>query len=451
MLLTLWLTQPGRERVLILGSGWGGFGVARQLDTKYYQPIIVTPRTYFVFTPLLAGTAVGTLEFRTAMESSHSLPGVEVIRGSGREWDPARKQLKIEGIREDGDVLFDVPYDKLIVTVGAYAQTFGTPGVQEHAFFLKDVNDARRIRSRILQRFEEASLPTSTPEDQARLLHFAIVGGGPTGIEFAAELHDLLTDDMTKIYPDLVEKARITVYDVAPCILSMFDKRLQTYAQNVFKRHVIRIATNHHVLEVQKDALVTKEDGRVPAGMVVWSTGLATNPFVKKTVESPFKLYPDDPKAEEMQVAKSKKAGQILVDTHLRVLAAPTTEGAQTKPLDDVFALGDCASVENQCLPATAQVANQEAKWLAKALNKAAKKQAKHPVSGRTGALVDIGDEAEFKFRSLGIMAYLGGWRAITQSGQQDVKGRLAWMLWRTAYMSKSVSLRNRILIPVYW
>jgi NADH dehydrogenase FAD-containing subunit len=405
-----------------------------------------------VFTPLLAGTAVGTLEFRTAMESSHGLPGVEVIRGWGNGWDPARKLLNIEGIREDGDTIFDVPYDKLIVTVGAYAQTFGTPGVTEHAFFLKDVNDARRIRCRILQRFEEAALPTSTPEDQARLLHFAIVGGGPTGIEFAAELHDLLVDDMKKVYPDLVEKASITVYDVAPVILGMFDKRLQIYAQNVFKRHGIRVATNHHVLEVQKDAVVTKEDGRVPVGMVVWSTGLATNPFVKTTMGNAFKLYPDDPKAEELQVAKSKKAGQVLVDTHLRVLAAPAAEGAQPKPLDDVFALGDCAAVANQCLPATAQVANQQAKWLARALNNAAKTKAEHAVPARPGAaLVDISDAPEFKFRSLGIMAYLGGWKAITQTGKRDIKGRLAWLLWRTAYVTKSVSWRNRILIPIYW
>ncbi|KAA8909833.1 pyridine nucleotide-disulfide oxidoreductase-domain-containing protein [Sphaerosporella brunnea] len=449
--------KQDRERVVILGSGWGGFGVARSIDTKYYQPILVTPRTYFVFTPLLAGTAVGTLEFRNAMESSHSLKGVEVVRGYGVDWDPASKSLTVEGIRNEADPgkTFQLPYDKLVLSVGAYAQTFGIPGVRENAFFLKDVNDARRIRSRILARFEEASLPDCSEQDQRRLLHFAIVGGGPTGIEFAAELHDLLEDDLSRIYPVLVNKADITVYDVAPVILGMFDNRLQGYAQSLFRRQGIRVKTNHNVLEVKNDGLVTKEDGHVPAGMVVWSTGLATNPFVKNTILGKgFKLFPDDPKAEELKVCKSQKAGQILVDTHLRVLTIATAEGkekAEPKPLDDVFALGDCAAVGTQGLPATAQVANQQAKWLAKSLNNAAK-GASHPVISSVGKrLVDIDEEREFGFRSLGIMAYLGGWRAITQSGGTDLKGRLAWLLWRTAYFSKSVGWRNKVLIPVYW
>jgi NADH dehydrogenase FAD-containing subunit len=434
--------------------------VAGSLNTKYYQPVLVTPRTYFVFTPLLAGTAVGTLEFRTAMESSHSLKNVAVVRGWATDLDIARKQLSVEGVVEaEGgaeDPNFTMPYDKLVVAVGAYAQTFNTPGVREHAFFLKDVNDARRIRRRILERFEEAALPTNVDAaHQEQLLNFAIIGGGPTGIEFAAELHDLLEDDLSRIYPQLVKKARITVYDVSPTILSMFDTRLQTYAQKLFQRQGIQVRTNHHVLAVEKDALVTKEDGRVPVGMVVWSTGLATNPFVKKILAQKFKLYPDDPKAQDLALVGTQKTGQIVVDTHLRVLAAPVEGVNEERPLDDMFALGDCVAVKNQALPATAQVANQQARWLAKALNKAAKREALSAAVGVPSAsarpLVDIEKETEFRFRSLGVMAYLGGWRAITQSGGADVKGRMAWLLWRTAYLTKSVSWRNRILIPVYW
>lgn len=412
-----------------------------------------------MFTPLLAGTAVGTLEFRTAMESSHSIPGVEVVRAWADNIDIAGKTLTVEGAVELGeealvtaggaiaDSKFTLDYDKLIIAVGSYAQTFGTPGVKEHAFFLKDVGDARRIRRRILQRFEEASLPNVSDEKIKELLNFSIVGGGPTGIEFAAELNDLITDDLSRTYPSLVNYSNITVYDVAPSILGMFDKNLQAYAQTVFKRQGIRVLTSNHVVEVQSDAIVTKEEGRIPTGAVIWSTGLATNPFLSGPLGKTFKLYPGCTYSPEIAISKTR--GSLRVDSRQRVLVAPVDDPQATpSPLEDVFALGDCASLESGALPATAQVANQQAMYLGKALNKAAKQ---HKRQAKSYGLADIETQKEFKFRSLGLMAYLGGWRAITQTDSGEVTGRMAWLLWRTAYLTKSVSWRNRVLIPTYW
>lgn len=156
--------------MLILGSGWGGFGLSNMLSLRHYQPVIITPRTYFVFTPLLASTAVGTLEFRTAMESSRSRHGVDVLRGWADSIDFLNKTVTVEGAvekrptnrdaggEENGGVVgggpgsrFEVKFDKIVIGVGAYSQTFGVPGVKEHAFFLKDVADARKIRKRILE------------------------------------------------------------------------------------------------------------------------------------------------------------------------------------------------------------------------------------------------------------------------------------------------------------
>lgn len=186
------------------------------LSLKHYQPVIVTPRTYFVFTPLLASTAVGTLEFRTAMESSRSRHGVDVLRGWADSIDFVNKTVTVEGAVEkrptnrepegeenEGGVVgggvrtrFKVKFDKIVIGVGAYSQTFGVPGVKEHAFFLKDVADARKIRKRVLEcmtkiglditgdlltygiGFEEAALPTASEERKKQLLHFAVIGGG---------------------------------------------------------------------------------------------------------------------------------------------------------------------------------------------------------------------------------------------------------------------------------
>lgn len=208
---------------------------------------------------------------------------------------------------------------------------------------------------------------------------------------------------MQRLYPSLASYPRITVYDVASRILSMFDASLANYAERVFSRQGIKIMTNHHVLKVSPEAVHTKEDGEVPAGCVVWSTGLAPNPLIIKVLKERLKL--DD------------KGAKLAVDDHLRVQSIDGRESPQ--PMDDVFAIGDCAGVSGQELPATAQVANQQAIWLGKALNKA--------VARKTGERklehVRIYEEKPFKFRSLGIMAYLGGWRAITQSGNAGIKG----------------------------
>ena len=121
---------------------------------------------------------------------------------------------------------YTLPYDKLVIAVGSFSNTFNIPGVSENAFFLKDISNARAIRARIIECFEKAAQPNTTEKKQIQLLHFAIIGGGPTGIEFGAELHDFIRDDVSRLYPGLINKVQITIYDVAEKILSSFDSEL---------------------------------------------------------------------------------------------------------------------------------------------------------------------------------------------------------------------------------
>lgn len=270
--------RKGKERVVLLGSGWAAFTLSRALDSTKYQIVVVSPRSYFVFTPLLAGTSVGTLEFRTTLEPVRSFKargvGAEYFQAwadavdfqNKRLWleeaveDPAAAvaltsgtpkspEQSVQGVKEGikkGEV-FDMSYDKLVVAVGCYAQTFNTPGVKKNAYFLKDVGDARRIRNRLLSCFEIAALPTTSEELKRMFLNFAVVGGGPTGIEWSAELYDMVHEDMKRLYPELVQYVRITVYDVAPKVLSMFDEKLGEYAMKTFRRQGIEIKTSHHI------------------------------------------------------------------------------------------------------------------------------------------------------------------------------------------------------------
>lgn len=169
-----------------------GFVLSRRLSARY-QILVISPRSYFVFTPLLNSTASGTLEFRTALEPvrSRRKPNIEFMQGWADDVDLGRKMITVEesvadphqgkpladdsredhssgevklkkkGLRKEGK-RWEVPFDKLVVTVGCYSQTFGTKGVKENAFFMKDIGDARRIRKRVLECFEIANLPTTS-------------------------------------------------------------------------------------------------------------------------------------------------------------------------------------------------------------------------------------------------------------------------------------------------
>ncbi|KAL9042058.1 MAG: hypothetical protein Q9180_000865 [Flavoplaca navasiana] len=379
---------------------------------------------------------------------------------------------------------WDVGYNKLVISVGCYVQTFGTKGVKEHAYFLKDIGDARRIRKRILELFEIASLPTTSHEMKKKLLRFAVVGGGPTGMEFAAEMSDLVRVDLRKIYPDLVGRVEIIVFDVAPRVLSMFDKSLGDYAMKIYKREGINIKTSHHVEELRPGSpkgaqvqnfrednepescytITTKEEGEIGIGMCVWSTGNMMNPLVQKTTSkthqlppSSLKLMPCEPPPPDENctwtIDRNEKTGALLVDSKFRLQLTqslssqsnsdnPSTLGAC---LPNVFALGDNASLRNHVLPATAQTANQQARWLAKHLNSDTR---------------SLDDSPGFNFKDMGVMTYLGDAKALVQApgGEKGLgrwfkglRGRAAWLVWRGAYLGLSVSWRNRVLIPVYW
>ncbi|KAF8923695.1 hypothetical protein BGZ58_002651 [Dissophora ornata] len=425
---------------MILGSGWGGFKLMRDMDKNAYQVVAVSPRNHFLFTPLLASTSVGTLEFRCITEPVRSytrnveyhqawcdtvdfdkhkvdctlnlskVPATHVQTATGKEG----------AIGSTNNISLD--YDHLIISVGSYSNTFNIPGVKEHAFFLKEVADARNIRSRVLECFERAEMSRSD-EERNGLLHFAVVGGGPTGVEFSSELHDFIREDCSRLFPGLMNHVSLAVYDVAPTILANFDKSLAQYCMNKFKRSGIEVRTGTMVERVEDGKMVLKDGKEVPFGCLVWSTGLTENPMTASL---------------EGRVLKSKSK-RILTDPYLRVL---DPEG---KVIPNVYALGDCATIKDHDLPQTAQVANQQAIWLRKALNKLAKQPEK--------SFTDV--TAPFSFKNLGSMAYIGNWEALVDMTKINEKakdsGRFAWIFWRSSYLTMSVSMRNKMIIPMYW
>ncbi|CAG8639320.1 1390_t:CDS:2 [Acaulospora colombiana] len=266
--------------------------------------------------------------------------------------------------------------------------------------------------------FEEASLPSTSETRKKQLLHFCIVGGGPTGVEFSAELHDLIHDDLSRAFPTLAPLVKISLYDVAPRILNMFDSALADYAMKHFARQGIEVHTQRTVTKVEEGLLHLKEEGPVGFGMLVWSTGLEMTPLIKGL----------------QGVKKDPKAGRIVTDGHLRVLR-PESGKMETGVIQDVYAMGDCSVIEKDELPATAQVASQQGLWLRKHFNLLGKKgildQPPKPLikaqSSRedkvSEATLEVGTQKDieesidrgFRYHNILTLAYLGSWNAIAQ------------------------------------
>ncbi|KAJ5917277.1 hypothetical protein N7466_010831 [Penicillium verhagenii] len=480
-------SDADKNRVIILGSGWSGYNLSRRLSPSF-SPIVISPRSYFVFTPLLTDTASGSLDFSNIVEPVRDPHAkVDYIQAAARSINLKNKTILCEatvvksGVTEaqvpqhgnrswEQGEMFEVPYDKLVIAVGAVSQTFGTPGVKENAFFFKDIGDAKRVKRRVRECFELAVLPTTSPEMRKWLLHWAIVGAGPTGVELAASLRDFIYKDMMKLYPALQGIPKISLYDVSPNVLSSFDESLSRYAMETMKSEGIDIKTSHHVESLRWGApgdhpphemdpkrcltLTTKEEGEVGVGACVWATGNKMGEFIDSldnidefpidSVETSSSLAPNDEQQSLWKFKKFTKTGALLVDGHLRVQLQD--DSGRIAVLQDVFATGDNAMLETGSPPATAQAAFQEAKWLATRMNKN-----------------DVGQTSAFSFRNMGTMAYLGNQRALMQIPHNDengnrknylpegITGRMASLVWNAAYITMTISWRNKLRVAFRW
>ncbi|GLC47157.1 hypothetical protein PLESTB_001387100 [Pleodorina starrii] len=553
------LRSSTKPVVLVLGSGWGAHSLIKVIDTDMYDVVVVSPRNHFVFTPMLPSTAVGTVEFRSLLEPVRtSNPCVTYLEAECDNLDPNTKiAICTSSIAyEDGRrPQFEIQYDKAVVAVGEQPATFGVPGVREHCFFMKEIGDAVGLRNRIAEKFELASLPGTSDEDRRAALHFVVVGGGPTGVEFAGTLSDFLREDLRKKYPALMKYVKVSLLQSAQSILTQFDEGLGRRALEALTTSGVEVRTGVRVVQVTATKVILKDGEELPCGLCLWSAGNAPRPLVSQIAST----VPDQAMAAES--SRIPPGSKLCVDSFLRVVGAT-----------DILALGDCSLVLGNRLPATAQVAGQQGAYLAHLINsgynlgvggytqpppyQVVKRDRLQAVTESSAALqwlatammggrkriaaaAEVSDalfrmdappwirvhsealthappldrpsratvcdlaavsaataaaggadpaavsravaacmrsvaeeeEAErqaaeamevrywdrpFEFLSLGIMAYVGSDKALTQVEAFDVinlklYGSVAFVLWKSVYITKQVSFRNRVLILFDW
>ncbi|KAJ1656194.1 NADH:ubiquinone oxidoreductase [Dispira simplex] len=441
-----------KKTLVILGTGWGATSLLKTLDTSLYNVVVVSPRNYFLFTPLLPSCTVGTIEHRSIMEpirhiTRHKQRAVHFYEASCTDIDPVNKVVTVE---DQSDIKGDIskstiPYDYLVVAVGAENNTFGIKGVTEHACFLKEIWDARRIRTKLMDCIETAAFPGQTNEEIERLLHMVVVGGGPTGVEYAGELHDFLVEDLIDWYPDFADKVKLTLVEAQSTVLPMFDRKLIEYTESTFQSHKIDILTNSAVKEVGDRSITieTKDKERleVPYGLLVWATGNTQRPLVRNLMA-------------KLSSEQTSRRG-LLVDDFLRVRGGPA-----------IWALGDATFTQYAPL---AQVANQQGQYLGKFFNKLgqlddARQQAllqTLPANKDTSSSSTLEDQPSlpkmrpFHYSYQGSLAYIGADRAIADVpffGTKVASGGFAtYLFWKSAYASLLFNPRNQAMVLTDW
>ncbi|KAK4252201.1 hypothetical protein C7999DRAFT_27449 [Corynascus novoguineensis] len=456
--------DPSKKTLVILGTGWGSVSLLKRLDTENYNVIVISPRNYFLFTPLLPSCTTGTIEHRSIMEPIRTIlrqkkARVRFYEAEASSIDPDRKVVRLIDTSEiRGDITeTEVPYDMLVVGVGAENATFGIPGVREHSCFLKEIGDAQKIRKRIMDCVETAAFKDQSPQEIDRLLHMVVVGGGPTGVEFAGELQDFFEEDIKKLVPEISDRFRVTLIEALPNVLPMFSKQLIEYTESTFKEEKINIHTKTMVKKVTDktvEAEVTGPDGKkktvvFPYGLLVWATGNAVRPVVKDLMS-------------RIPAQANSRRG-LAVNEYLVV------QGTR-----DIWAVGDCAVAG---YAPTAQVASQEGTFLARLFNNMAKTEAleakiselssslnlqpgnsaaiSHEIEQHERQLRRIKDIKPFHYSHQGSLAYIGSEKAVADvtwfNGNLAAAGSLTFLFWRSAYISMCFSTRNRLLVINDW
>ncbi|GAA97164.1 uncharacterized protein L969DRAFT_91987 [Mixia osmundae IAM 14324] len=442
--------DPSKKNLVILGNGWAATSLLKNLDNEGYNVTVISPRNYFCFTPLLPSVTVGTLESRSIMEPTrfitrHKARHVECYEGEAQEVDPVNKTVTFTDTSEIKGATSEttLPYDYLVYAVGAENNTFGIPGVKEHACFLKEIWDAEKVRKTVMDCVETATFKGQSNEEIDRLLHMVVVGGGPTGVELAGELHDFLAEDLANWYPEIAGRVRITLVEALPNVLPMFSKQLIEYTTSTFKENKIDVLTRTMVKEVQDKVIVAQGEDKklheIPYGMLVWATGNTSRPVTRKLMAS-------------IGEAQANKRG-LQVNDRLELAGAK-----------DIWALGDATAT---AYAPTAQAASQQGQYLARCFSQMYKKEKLEAALDSARAHKDQDTEGimkqlrrvtnvkSFSYSHQGSLAYIGSDKAIADlpflNGNVATGGVATMLFWRSAYVSTLFSLRNRALVVLDW
>ena len=401
--MPLAFTSLSRVHVVIIGSGFGGIRAAKGLIRAGgdVDVTIIDANNFHTFQPLLYQVATAGLDaddigfpIRRIFRRSRS---ISFVLGEVTGIDLPGQTVTIG----DGRVL---GFDYLVIAAGSISASFGIEGVDRYTFPLKTLHDALNLRTHLLSRFERASADSAGSVD----LGVVIVGGGPTGVEMAGGLRELVDKVFNKDYPDLASTPTpITLVEAADRVLGAFHRSLSDHAAAALRRRQITVELGTGVDHVEPDAVVLKDGRRIPAGTIIWAAGVTTGPV-----------------AGFLGIALAR-GGRIPVGEDLSVAGHA-----------NVFAIGDIALPPGEPLPQVAQPAIQEGKHVAEVI--AAR------LTGRT--------VPPFRYRDRGSMATIGRNQAVAELPHGlRFHGFIGWLMWLGLHLIELMGFRNRANVFVNW
>jgi NADH:quinone reductase (non-electrogenic) len=393
--------------VVVVGGGFAGVGCAKVLAKRDVRVTLLDQHNYHQFQPLLYQVATAELAASDVARSLRGIftrsPSVAVKQLRVTSVDPATRTLTCAG----GETFTG---DYLVLAAGSRPRFYGTPGAVEHTFHLYTLLDARRLRSRLFAIFEEADVHPARIEQG--LLNIVIVGGGPTGVETAGAVADLVTDIMPRRFHDLpVERARIYLVDSGPVVLNAFSDKAHAYAKRELERFGITVLLNTGVEEIRPDRVVLSDGTEILTRTVVWAGGVQAAALAHA--------------AGLPQGA----GGRLGVTPELSIEGYPR-----------IYAVGDIANArdaDGNELPQLGSVALQAGRWAARNI------------------LADIDGHAPtpFRYKDKGIMAMIGDGAAVAEVGPRhhELHGRLGFAAWLGVHAWLMSGVRQRVDAFIAW
>lgn len=392
-----------RPRIVVVGAGFGGLWAVRTLAFEPVEVLLVDRRNYHTFTPLLYQVAAAEIEPEAIAFPIRGLlrrfPNIGFEMAEVRGIDPEARRLETDGP--------PIPYDFLILAPGSIAHTFGVPGVAEHAFFLKDLDQAIALRNRILAAFERAAREPD-PIRRRRILTFTIVGGGPTGVEFAGALAELTARPLRRDFPTLdFREVRVILLEATEGLLPGLPAPLRAYTAARLRRLGVEVRLRAPVAAVEPGRVRLGDGTFIETETVVWTAGVRGHPL-----------------GEALGLPMGP-GGRVRVEATLQAHGHP-----------EIYVIGDAALPEGaNRLPMVAPVAIQQGAWAARNILRALHGRPPRPFHYRDpGTLVTIGRNAA--------VAHVFG-RAFT--------GFPAWLLWLGVHLVRLIGLRNRLVALSGW
>lgn len=395
-----------RPRVVILGAGFGGLDCAKELVGAPVQVTLVDRHNFHTFQPLLYQVATAGLS-----SSDVAYPVRGIFQGAP---NVRFRTGEVEGVDwVNGRVLFregsPLPFDHLVLAVGATTNWFGIPGASEHAFPLYVLEDAIRLRNHVIGQFESTDSDPTLPADGA--LRFVVLGGGPTGVETAGALSELVRMVLAKDFPDLnVGAAQIVLVEMGDTVLSAFSARARRHGVDQLRARGVDVRFNQRVTEVGAASVTLDSGDVIPTRTVIWAAGVRANPL-----------------AGRLGVEQTR-GGRIVVGPDLRIPAHP-----------EAFVIGDLAAItgrNGELVPQVAQVAKQSGRYVGRLLA--------HPRPGDP--------HRPFLYRDRGSMATIGRHAAVADLPLGvELTGFVAWVTWLFLHLLYLVGFRNRLSVLLSW